>query len=313
MALSIKERLKLSRFFTGEKPVDHPVELSHRRIFILPTARGMGFALLLILLLLIAFVYNNNLAYLLTFLLTSVFIITIFHSFKMLAGLVIHASSSHSVFAGEAARFIMNIDNPTAQPRPNLQIQLRSPRSFRLDRYEQKSLALYEQTRKRGWLSCNTVTLSSTYPLGLFRVWSPVRFNIQALVYPKPSQLIHPFPETDGNSRETGHGRKGNEDFSGIKTYQNGDPVRRIHWKALAKGQGLFSKEFSGAADTELWLDFSTTPGKDLEERLSLLCRWVIDAEQAGLRYGLVLPGHKLHPGLGGQHLARCLETLALF
>jgi len=48
--------------------------LDQRRIFILPSKRGLGFALLILVLMLIAFVYNNNLAYMLAFLLASIFL-----------------------------------------------------------------------------------------------------------------------------------------------------------------------------------------------------------------------------------------------
>ena len=76
------------------------LSLNHRRIFILPTKRGLGFALLMLLLLLIAFVYNNNLVYMLTFLLASIFFITILHTYKSLSGLIVQKGRSKAVFAG---------------------------------------------------------------------------------------------------------------------------------------------------------------------------------------------------------------------
>ena len=120
--MNLKQRFQLSRFFAGVKPVDDAITLNHRRIFILPTRRGFGLLLLIVILLLIAFVYNNNLAYLLTFLLASVFFITILHTFKSLAGLVVQAGQSTAVFAGEAAGFDIHIHNPNAIERPHLQI-----------------------------------------------------------------------------------------------------------------------------------------------------------------------------------------------
>lgn len=104
--------------------------LTHRRIFILPTKRGGGMVLLIVILLLIAFVYNNNLAYLLTFLIASVFFITILHTFKSLAGLVVQAGQTKAVFAGEAAGFDIHIDNPKGVERQHLQIKLSKPPSF---------------------------------------------------------------------------------------------------------------------------------------------------------------------------------------
>lgn len=312
--LKLAQRFRLSRFLQGETPVDHPLTLNHRRIFILPTRRGLGFVVLITLLLLIAFIYNNNLAYLLAFMLGSVFFVTILHSFRALSGLVVRPGQSNPAFVGESAGFVLHIDNPLNQPRLDLKLSLQADQKrLSLAGMEQKTVVLHAQARKRGWLPCETVTLSSSYPLGLFRAWSPLRFKLQALIYPKPANSDLPFPETESGDGEQGQGRKGQEDFYGIKTYQSGDPIRQIHWKALAKGQGLFSKEYSGSIARQLWLDYEVTPGHHLEERLSQLCRWVIAAEQSGLQYGLILPGIKIDLGHGRRHYRQCLEQLALF
>jgi len=92
--------------------MDDTITLSHRRIFILPTKRGGGMVLLIVILLLIAFVYNNNLAYLLTFLIASVFFITILHTFKSMAGLVVQAGQTKAVFAVRRQVLIFILTTP---------------------------------------------------------------------------------------------------------------------------------------------------------------------------------------------------------
>lgn len=311
--LSLTERFRLTRFFRGEAPVNHALTLNHRRIFILPTQRGLGFVVLIVVLLLIAFVYNNNLTYLLGFLLASIFFITILHSYRSLAGLIIKPGASTAAFAGEAVGFTFQISNPTRHKRQQIQLHLQSEQTIALQSNEQKTQRLYVEARQRGWLACPTLTLSSTYPLGLFRAWSPLRFQFEALVYPKPTAIERPFPESQGQDGERGQGRKGGDDFYGIKSYQPGDAIRQIHWKAFAKGQGLYSKEYGGTAISELWLDLEQTPGHNIEERLSQLCRWIVDAEHSGVPYGLNIPGNKIEPGHGNAHYRHCLEALALF
>lgn len=293
--------------------MEEAITLSHRRIFILPTRRGLGLLLLIVILLLIAFIYNNNLAYLLTFLVASVFFITILHTFKSLAGLVVQAGQTKAVFAGEAASFEFHIHNPSNNERPHCQIKLSKPQSFTLKANSKITMTLYELTQTRGWHSAGTVTVFSTYPLGLFRAWSPLRFNSKTLVYPKPSPLELPFPETPSADEEQGIGHKGSDDFYGLQEYQAGNSIKHIHWKAFAKGQGLYSKQYSGAATSaEIWLNYDTATGHDTEQRLSQLCRWIIDAERAEIRYGLVLPNLKLTPDCGSNHYHQCLEALAL-
>ncbi|MDD5579543.1 MAG: DUF58 domain-containing protein [Methylobacter sp.] len=311
--LALKERFQFSRFFTGEKASDEPVTLNHRRIFILPTARGLGFVLLLTLLLLIAFVYNNNLAYLLAFLLASIFFITILHSYNSLSGLILQKGRSKAVFAGEAAGFDIHINNPVNIERHHLQIGLQKVENLMIPAQSKTLVTLYSITQKRGWHEAGTVTVASTFPLGLFRAWSPLRFNLKVLVYPKPSPLEIPFPETPAAQSQSGFSKKGADDFYGLQEYHAGDSIKHIHWKAFAKGQGLFSKQYGGENSAEIRLDYDYARGNNVEERLSQLCRWLIDAEKAGMTYGFSLPGLKLPSDNGSLHYKKCLEALALF
>ncbi|MGD8886577.1 MAG: DUF58 domain-containing protein, partial [Gammaproteobacteria bacterium] len=73
------ERLNLERFFEGEGPFDGPVDLTQRRIFILPTRQGILFAIVLVIMLIGSINYNNSLGYLLTFLLASVAVVSILY------------------------------------------------------------------------------------------------------------------------------------------------------------------------------------------------------------------------------------------
>lgn len=312
--MNLTERFRLSRFVLGEQVADTPITLNQRRIFILPTQRGLGFVLLIVLLLLIAFVYNNNLAYMLAFLLASIFFVTPLHSYKVLAGLVVQKGRSKAVFAGEAAGFDIHIDNPTDMERRHLQIKLQDSQSLTIKPQDTAHIALYSIARKRGWHEAGTVTLFSTYPLGLFRVWSPIRFDFKVLVYPKPTRLEIPLPQMPSAEARQGVSFKGGDDFSGLQQYQSGDSIKHIHWKTFAKGLGVFSKQYGGENSAEeIRLDYDHAPGQDVEERLSQLCRWVVDAEQAGIRYGFALPGFKLDPDNGVLHYRKCLEALALF
>ena len=312
----LKQRFKLSRFITGDK---HPVKqllLNQRHVFILPTKRGFGFVALIILVLLIAFIYNNNLAYLLAFLLASIFFITILHTFKSLAGLILTMGQSKAVFAGDNAGFDVTIDNTRQHERYNLHIRLDKEIRFALNAKEKRRLTLYSKTHKRGWHAIDTVRISSTYPLVFFCAWTPIHFAAKTLVYPKPSTVEQPFPQADGevlNGLNDASFNMGNDDFYGLKEYVPGDSIKHIHWKAFAKGQGLFSKQYEGGHSSVLWLDYEQTAGTHVEERLSQLCRWVMDAEKRGLQYGFKMPGIKLDPNQGARHYEKCLQAMALF
>lgn len=311
--LALKQRFKLSRFFRGEDPVTGPITLNQRRVFILPSLRGMGFVLLIVLVLLIAFVYNNNLAYMLGFLLASIFFVTILHSYKSLAGLVVSAGHNQPLFANNPAAFNFFVHNPDHQERLAIDIHLQETRTISLAPQQTLSVIMYKSAKQRGWLSSGTLTLSSGFPFGLFRAWSPLRFDSKVLIYPHPAQTELPFPNTDAGQGQQGQHNRSGDDFFGLKSYQTGDSIRQIHWKSYAKGRGLHSKQYAGSSSVELWLDYDSTPGSQIEERLSQLCRWLIEAERSGIRYGLVLPGLKLAPDSGITHFEHCLRALALF
>ena len=62
-----------------------------------------------------------------------------------------------------------------------------------------------------------------------------------------------------------------------------------------------------------MYLDFSALRSADVEEKLSQLALWVIEAERAQRPYGLRLPGAEISPGVGQLHFHQCLRALSLF
>ena len=75
---------------------------------------------------------------------------------------------------------------------------------------------------------------------------------------------------------------------------------------------GIPLKLFAGASVADLALRWDDTAGPT-EERLSQLCRWVLDADSRGYRYALSLPGLEIPGDSGEAQRAHCLEALALF
>jgi uncharacterized protein (DUF58 family) len=147
----------------------------------------------------------------------------------------------------------------------------------------------------------------------LFRAWSTIEPDLRCLVYPRPEQVALPAPESAAEAGASTAMARGSDDFSGLRGYQLQDSPRHVAWKAVARSEDMLTKQFSGAANTELWLDHGRLPpGLDLEQRLSRLTGWVLAAEHSGARYGLRLPGRELGPERGAAHRAACLQALAL-
>jgi uncharacterized protein (DUF58 family) len=105
----------------------------------------------------------------------------------------------------------------------------------------------------------------------------------------------------------------GGDDFQGLRAYVPGDSLQHISWKASARGQGLYTKDFAATAGSSVFLDWEACPGMDGERKLSVLCHNVLAFHQDHRTYGLKLPDRVIEPGRGETHKISCLEALALF
>jgi len=290
-----------------------PIRLDRRRVYILPTRAGALFAMVLLAMLLGAINYNNSLAYALTFLLASLTVVSILHTFRNLHGLTFHAGHPSAVFAGNSVRFPIAIENHTSE-RFAIAVQFGQGEPVLSDvaQGEMHWLELHLPSERRGWLPLPRITVSTLYPLGLFRAWGYLYFDTRALIYPLPAadQRL-PIPEEEGNTSGGDLGR-GSDDFAQLRPYHPGDSLRHVDWKAYAREVGLLVKQFGAARTPELWRSWQSATERDIEARLSQLCRWVLDAEAAGLTYGLLMPGHRVEPARGEAHRRHCLEILAL-
>jgi len=276
-----------------------------------PTRRLGGFCALLGLLWLTSANYNNNLGYLLTYLLAGVGLVASFHTRRQLADLDWRYHSPRPVFAGDSVHLPLEVTNATTVPRWQLRLELpgTEPVSFFLDAGERRIVTLVLEVAERGIHRFGPAVLASTFPLGLFRVERVLPPGWEVRVYPRPAARVPPLPPAPVRMEA------GELEFAGFRDYRPGDSPRQIHWKALAKGQGLQSKCFETvqAPTGRRLLDWESLPPADGETRLGWMCRWLLEAEESGLEYGIRLPNRALPPGRGPVHLHACLTLLARF
>ncbi len=290
--------------------------IHRRRLYMLPTSLGWLFSLVLLVLLLGAINYANSLAYGLTFLLAAVAIVSMLHTHRNLLGLRVSCGPCACVFAGENAQFQIYLSNSNGPPRMGICIESGKTEVGRADiaQGEQALVRMEVYAGRRGYLAPPLVVLSSRFPLGFLYAWSRrIRLQQRCLVYPKPGGSL-PLPGSlDPRTHEDLGVQPEGEDFRGLREFRPGDSPRHVSWKAVARGRGMLTKQFAGGRHASVWLDWEALPGLDIEQRLSQLCRWVLDCEQAGLQYGLRLPATTLAPANGEPHRHDCLAALALF
>lgn len=302
-------------FFGPRRPEPGTIFLRQQRVYILPTRPGLAFAMALIVMLIGSINYNLSLGYILTFLLASTALVAILHTFRNLVHLHITPGRVESVFAGEIAWFELFVENRSGYDRSSISLWHQG-KATQCDIASGRgtTVSVPVAAQQRGWLAPGRITVDTRFPVGLLRAWSYIQPDMRCLVYPRPDDGLLPLPEPSGGTGEKRVAGGGSDDFAGLRPYQASDSPRHIHWKAAARGQGLQTKVFSGRATAELWLDWNQLPANlDPESKLSRLTRWVLSADQEGLRYGLRLPGLELAPDAGESHRLACLGELALY
>lgn len=288
--------------------------LGRGRIYILPTAFGLVFALFLFGLLLGSMNYSNSMGFILTFLLGALYLLAMHHAHRNLLGLVVERGRTEEVFAGQHAMFTLNLTNPSPGTRWAVGADSEGAPAWFVDipGGAMAQLPLPVVAERRGLLALPSARVYTRFPFGLFHAWAVLHMELRVIVYPKPAADAPPAPvggEGDGRGATESRGQ---DDFAGLRDYRAGEPPRHIAWKAFARDEQLRSKHFAGALRAAPWFAFDELDDLDTERRLSVLCRWVLDADRDGLHFGLRLPGVTIAPAAGDAHRRACLEALAL-
>lgn len=306
-------------------PSQRRFQLGMNSIFIFPSKFGLLFIGLCVGLFVLGSNYNNNLLLLVCFFLVSLFLINLSASYSNFAKIQVQLGRISSVFAGEDASFPIWFGHEGGDEHP-----LPYRGKLYVKRYQEKVQASFDPalntnpidmpfgTLKRGKQPVPRITLESYFPLGLYRCWSHLKFQGEIVVYPKPVRFNGYLPinseDSDEEENEKGrHDQFGMEDFETLTPYRTGEPLHKIAWKQLAKGQGLVSKQFSSTSSQWLWFSLKAIPTQDVELALSYLTWLVMDAHKRNEPFGLDLGTQKISPNTGTEHLDACLYALAMY
>ena len=302
----------LERVRRRRGPTELPLELEYRHIYVLPTKFGVGFGVLLALMVLGGLNFNNNMTLLLGFLLAAIAQLTTLLAYRNMVGIRVEAIIAKPVFAGEPACFRVMLKNP--EDRNRFAIRVVSPEAVDCkDVKAQNSvqLALRQTTLQRGWISLEPFHIENRYPLGLFRAWSVIIPGARCLVYPKPALNPPPLPKTGRGEQGAAHRGEG-EHFHGLREFQSGDPLSRIAWRASARHQKLYSRVMEAPREEACELNWYLMGSGDTEEKLSILTAWILRAERRQIPYGLEMPNAALPSDMGEEHRDACLKILAM-
>ena len=308
---------KVANWIYGFTPPERgTVVLVHRRVYIVPTQLGYLFALTLLILLVGSINYALSLGFALTFLLAGMALAGMVHTARNLARTAVSVGRAEPVFAGEAAQFRLYLDARADFDRPAIlarHLESRAQLVVDVPAGGIAEVVLGVPAARRGWLALGRVMLETRFPLGIFRAWSYVEPDARCLVYPRPERSLLPQPSAESARGVLRSPTPGNDDYSGLRAYQLSDSPRHVAWKAVARSEDMLTKQFTGEAAAELWLDAARLAHLGVEQRLSRLAGWVLEAERSGAQYGLRLPGSEIPPAHGELHRNACLQALALY
>lgn len=315
-----KLRQIYNRFLDKRIPVARQFQLNHKSIFIFPSKFGWLYLVLCLGIFILGTNYQNNLMLLLCFFLVSLFLLNLFVAYLNFARISVQLGKTHNEFVGERAQLPLWFNlpkNSTQGPHGLVELGfLRQSAQLQHDLdSNQNPVKIAFVCEERGPIKLPRVTLSSFYPMGLFRCWTHLAFESDILAYPKPvpcsvqltSQLQSLEPEST-QSQESGF-----DDFDSLKNYRPGEPLYHVAWKQFAKGQGMYSKQFSSSVSVSGWLNLLPCSADVLELKLGQLCHQVNELTRRGQHFGLDLGHHKIEPDSGPLHQQRCLEALARF
>ena len=304
-------------------------QLNSRNIMIYPTRFGLSYLAFVVLVFLLGTNYQNNIILLFSYLLASLFISVMLHSFYNFSQLRFYSMAKQQGYADDTLYFPIKITAEKTHYDINVHFTDRTLNSQveTIVQCQQGSqeINLAYKSSKRGKHYLGRVTLFSEYSLGIFKSKTVLDFGHYAMIYPKPKSLVtgqyQLSAQPDEPSIESYQTTNiaGTDDFSELKHFVRGESRARTAWKQLAKGQGHYSKHYQASQGQLRWLKLSDMPSNDVETQLCYLSFLISELTATNQSFGLALcadsnnKSMNIPPSAGFKHQQACLTALALY
>ena len=166
--------------------------------------------------------------------------------------------------------------------------------------------------------------VASSFPFDFFTRFAWKTAQAEALAFPAPvlddAALAaggeDKNEEKEKEIQEALAGRQPDNDASnvaGIRPYQTGDPMNRVHWKISARTGKLSTRLFDGASTRAIMIDLDALVSRGLEHGLSLAAGRILQAGRENLPVGMVDRGTVLPPATTRTERLALLAHLALY
>lgn len=199
------------------------------------------------------------------------------------AGLACERRAPASCRAGERIVVVLNVSN--AGRLPKFAFEVEDPLPHWLRRVEDDPLLILSlepgetgqasyalEADKRGVYALGPARLLASDPMGLSSYTHSLGEASELVVYPTPIPISRSFLEgasswgwrEQANARTRGAGM----DFHGVREYQSGDELRRVHWRTTARTGRLAVTEYTQGfmSDAVVALDLNRDAYRDTGE-----------------------------------------------
>jgi uncharacterized protein (DUF58 family) len=268
------------------------------------TKPGKIFFGFLFCLIIIAMATGNNLLYLVLAVMLSFMIVSGIESEMNLRYLELERVLPAEIYAGISAKIGYLVRNPRRKSSRLMLNDLAQVPLVQLKRQETGLLHAEIIFPSRGYAHAGRITISTTYPYGLFEKSISFPAEADILVFPEPLAFT---PVLASGAQDSGTG-KARDTISHVRAYREGDPLSSIVWKK--QNHGLVTKVFEGGAG--MGGVVVLMPGPDVERKLSLATHLISELQRSGRAFGLVMNGNYSGIAFSRSHKIKIMEQLAL-
>lgn len=301
------------------------------------TSRGVSLLLAVITLIAIAWNTDITMVYIFFVIALVMLILSYFHMYLNSPDIEIRRVTQETAFEDEMLNIKMSIRNklsrgssffeildyfPAAQPgKENVSLFV-----LDLKAKEEKSFNYTLECYKRGVWKIGPIEVISHDALGFFRMKKTLNVTSDIIVYPAFFRIFA-FPQLARGSIswigvETSKISGDSHEFFGIREYQRGDSMSRIHWPSSAKHNKLIVKQFERNTVQEVTIVLDLKKGNDigsgkettLEYAVKIagsIARFLMDTGAFVQIIGCAKEATVVPLGKGDSHLYKVLEYLA--
>jgi len=170
---------------------------------------------------------------------------------------------------------------------------------------------------RRGIYPLETVTLSTSFPFGMFRKERDIDLAGEVMVWPRTDRRVRPPGGGAGRLARSGVSRRGARgtrgEYRSLRGYRSGDDPKDIHWKSSARLREPVIREYERDGAETRWICLDTRGRADEAAEVAVEVAAALAALATAERrsFALLAGGAMVEPGDGPTQLERALDILA--